>query len=41
MAYKLLDQNGNYMEINGMHKGTIVSPYVYNGMELYNENAIA
>ena len=41
MAYKLLDQNGNYMEINGMHKGTIISPYVYNGMELYNENAIA
>lgn len=41
MAYKLLDQNGNYMEINGMHKGTILSPYVYNGMELYNENAIS
>ena len=41
MAYKLLDQNGNYMEINGMHKGTILSPYVYNGMELYNENAVA
>lgn len=37
MAYKLLDSNGNYMNINGMHKGTIVSPYVYNGMELYNE----
>lgn len=41
MAYKLLDQNGNYMEINGMHKGTIVSPYKYHGMELYNDNAIA
>lgn len=41
MAYKLLDQNGNYMEINGMHKGTIVSPYEYQGMELYNENNIA
>ena len=41
MAYKLLDQNGNYMEINGMHKGTILSPYEYQGMELYNENAIA
>lgn len=41
MAYKLLDQNGNYMEINGMHKGTIVSPYLYNGMELYNENAVS
>ena len=41
MDYKLLDQNGNYMEINGMHKGTIVSPYEYHGMELYNENAIA
>lgn len=41
MAYKLLDQNGNYMEINGMHKGTILSPFLYNGMELYNDNAIA
>ena len=40
MSYKLLDQNGNYMEINGMHKGTIVSPYEYQGMELYNENYI-
>lgn len=41
MSYKLLDQNGNYMEINGMHKGTIVSPYEYHGMELYNENAVS
>lgn len=41
MAYKLLDQNGNYIEINGMHKGEILSPYEYHGMELYNENAIA
>ena len=41
MAYKLLDSNGNYMNINGMHKGTIVSPYKYHGMELYNENTIA
>lgn len=37
MAYKLLDSNGNYMEMNGMHKGTIVAPYKYHGMELYNE----
>lgn len=41
MAYKLLDSNGKYMNINGMHKGTIISPYKYHGMELYNENAIA
>lgn len=41
MAYKLLDQNGNYIEPNGMHKGTILYPYAYNGMELYNENAVA
>lgn len=41
MAYKLLDSNGNYIEPNGMHKGTIIVPYVYNGMELYNENTVS
>ena len=41
MAYKLLDQNGNKMVINGMNKGTIIQPYTYNGLELYNSNTIA
>ena len=36
MAYKLIDQNGYEININGMYKGTIVKQYNYNGMELYN-----
>lgn len=38
MAYKLLDQNGNKMIINGMNKGYIKVPYNYQGLELYNVN---
>lgn len=38
MAYKLIDQNGYEININGMYKGTIVKKYNYNGMELYNVN---
>ena len=38
MAYKLIDQNGYEININGMYKGTIVKQYNYNGMELYNVN---
>ena len=38
MAYKLIDQNGYEININGMYKGTIVKKYKYNGMELYNVN---
>ena len=38
MAYKLLDQNGNKMLINGMNKGYIKVPYNYQGLELYNVN---
>lgn len=38
MAYKLIDQNGYEININGMYKGTIVKNYNYNGMELYNVN---
>ena len=38
MAYKLIDQNGYEININGMYKGTIVKQYKYNGMELYNVN---
>lgn len=39
MAYKLIDQNGYEININGMYKGTIVKKYNYNGMELYNVNS--
>ena len=38
MAYKLIDQNGYEININGMYKGTIVKQYNYHGMELYNVN---
>ena len=38
MAYKLLDQNGNKMIINGMNKGYIKVPYNYQGLEWYNVN---
>lgn len=38
MAYKLLDQNGNKMIINGMNKGYIKVPYNYQGLEMYNVN---
>lgn len=38
MAYKLIDQNGYEININGMYKGTIVKKYNYKGMELYNVN---
>ena len=38
MAYKLIDQNGYEININGMYKGTIVKKYNYNGMEIYNVN---
>ena len=38
MAYKLLDQNGNKMIINGMNKGYIKVPYNYQGIEWYNVN---
>ena len=38
MAYKLLDQNGNKMIINGMNKGYIKVPYNYKGLEWYNVN---
>lgn len=38
MAYKLIDQNGYEININGMYKGTIVKQYNYYGMELYNVN---
>ena len=38
MAYKLIDQNGYEININGMYKGTIIKQYKYNGMELYNVN---
>ena len=38
MAYKLIDQNGYEININGMYKGTIVKQYNYNGMEIYNVN---
>ena len=38
MAYRLIDQNGYEININGMYKGTIVKKYKYNGMELYNVN---
>lgn len=38
MAYKLIDQNGYEININGMYKGTIVKQYNYKGMELYNVN---
>lgn len=38
MAYKLLDQNGNKMIINGMNKGYIKVPYNYQGLDWYNVN---
>lgn len=38
MAYKLLDQNGNKMVINGMNKGYIKVPYNYQGLDVYNVN---
>ena len=38
MDYKLIDQNGYEININGMYKGTIVKKYNYKGMELYNVN---
>lgn len=38
MAYKLIDQNGYEININGMYKGTIIKNYKYDGMELYNVN---
>ena len=38
MAYKLLDQNGNKMIINGMNKGYIKVPYNYQGLKWYNVN---
>lgn len=41
MAYKLLDQNGYEININGMYKGTIIKNYNYDGMELYNVNSIS
>ena len=41
MAYKLIDQNGYEININGMYKGTIVKQYNYNGMELYNVSSIS
>ena len=41
MAYKLIDQNGYEININGMYKGTIVKNYNYKGMELYNVSYIS
>ena len=38
MSYKLLDQNGNKMIINGMNKGYIKVPYNYQGLDWYNVN---
>ena len=38
MAYKLLDQNGNKIIINGMNKGYIKVPYNYQGLDWYNVN---
>ena len=38
MAYKLLDQNGNKVVINGMNKGFIKAPYNYQGLKWYNVN---
>ena len=41
MAYTLVNQDGKKLNINGFKRGYINVPYVYNGMELYNENAIS
>lgn len=41
MAYKLLDQNGYEININGMYKGTIIKNYNYDGMELYNTSSVS
>lgn len=41
MAYELVDQNGKKFNINGFKRGYINVPYEYDGLELYNENAVA
>ena len=38
MAYKLKDANGRFIEMNGMHKGTINKNYKYHGMSAWNDS---
>lgn len=39
MAYKLKDANGRFVEMNGMHKGTINKNYKYQGMSAWNDSS--